>query len=191
MTHRNFNFPFRQRGASIVEFAFIALMFFTLLFGIVEFGRLFFNINSVQEITRRAAREQVVRWVLATDAVQREAVLRPSSTGTVYYPGAIDICIDCNGDVDDDKVQLSFYNTYANAVSQTSPINYSGSATPQTNLGNCLIGNTSCIRFVRATLSNANGSLVNFNVLAPFMPSNVFPLPDSTVIMPAEALGLL
>lgn len=182
MRHRNLRFPFRQRGASIVEFAFIALMFFTLLFGIVEFSRLFFNINSVQEITRRAAREQVVRWVSATDVVQRASMLQPGSTGTVYYPGAIDIT--------NDLVQLSFYNTYANAVSQTSPINYSGSSTPQTNLGNCLIGNANCIRFVRATLSDANGSLVNFNVLAPFMPSNVFPLPASTVIMPAEALGL-
>lgn len=183
MTHGDYRFPFRQRGASAVEFAFIAVIFLSLLFGIVEFSRLFFNINSVQEITRRAAREQVVRWVTATDTVQREAMLQPGSTGTVFYPGAIDIT--------NDQVRLSFYNTFANAVSQTSPINYSGSATPHTNLGNCLIGNTSCIRFVRATLSNANGSLVNFNVLAPFMPSNVFPLPDSTVIMPAEALGLL
>lgn len=182
MTHRNLKFPFQQRGASAVEFALLAAIFFSLLFGIIEFSRLFFNINSAQEITRHAAREQVVRWVSATDAVQRAAMLQPGSTGTVYYPGAIDIT--------NDRVQLSFYNTYANALSQTSPINYSGSATAQTNLGNCLIGNANCIRFVRATLSNANGSPVDFNVLAPFMPSNVFPLPDSTVIMPAEALGL-
>lgn len=183
MTHGEYKSRFRQRGASAVEFAFIAAIFLALLFGIVEFSRLFFNINSVQEITRNAAREQVVRWVTATDAVRRAAVLQPGSTGTVTYPGAIDIT--------NDQVQLSFYNTYANAVNGTSPISYSGSASAQTNLGNCLIGNSSCIRFVRATLRNPNGSLVEFNVLAPFMPSNVFPLPSSTVIMPAEALGLM
>lgn len=183
MSYGKFKSPFRQRGASAVEFALLAVIFLSLLFGIVEFSRLFFTINSAQEITRSAAREQVVRWVTATDAVRRASMLQPGSTGTVPYPGAMDIT--------NDLVQLSFYNTYANAVSGTSPISYSGSATAQTNLGNCLIGNTNCIRFVRATLSNPNGSLVNFTVLAPFMPSNVFPLPDSTVIMPAEALGLL
>jgi len=183
MTAGNFKSRFRQRGASAVEFAFLAVIFLALLFGIVEFSRLFFSINSVQEITRSAAREQVVRWVTATDSVRRAAMLQPGSTGTVTYPGAMDIT--------NQQVQLSFYNTYANAVSGTSPINYSGSANAQTNLGNCLIGNTSCIRFVRATLRNPDGSLVDFHVLAPFMPSNVFPLPDSTVIMPAEALGLM
>lgn len=171
-----------QRGASAVEFAFIAVIFFGLLFGIVEFGRLFFSINSVQEITRRAAREQVVRWVDATDTVQRLAVLQPGSTGTVYYPGALDIR--------NDLVRLDFYNTYANAVSGTSPI--TGGATSQSNLNNCLTGSANCIRFVRARLMDG-GALVDFGVLAPFMPfvGNVVPLPDSTVIMPAEALGLL
>ena len=193
MAHKDRKFSRWQRGASIVEFAFIALMFFTLLFGIVEFGRLFFNINSVQEITRRAAREQVVRWVAATDAVQREAVLRPSSSGTVYYPGAIDIS--------NDLVRLSFYNTYADAVSGTNPISYGGGSISLSNLNNCLLGKPTCIRFVRATLSNSanpsttigESSLVNFSVLAPFMPfvGNLVPLPSSTVIMPAEALGLL
>lgn len=183
MTPGNFKSRFRQRGASAVEFAFLAAIFLALLFGIVEFSRLFYNINSVQEITRSAAREQVVRWVTATDAVRRTAMLQPGSAGTVTYPGAIDIT--------NDQVQLSFYNTYADAVSGTNSVNYSGTASAQTNLGNCLIGNTSCIRFVRATLRNPNGSLVEFNVLSPFMPSNVFPLPDSTVIMPAEALGLM
>lgn len=185
MPHGKFKSRFRQRGASAVEFAFIAAIFLALLFGIVEFSRLFFNINSVQEITRSAARQQVVRWVSEDDqeAVRCRSVLQPAGCEAANFPGAIDIT--------NDQVQLSFYNTYANAVSGTSPISYSGSASAQTNLGNCLIGNSSCIRFVRATLRNPNGSLVEFNVLAPFMPSNVFPLPGSTVIMPAEALGLM
>src|SRR5512139_2639955 len=129
MTHRNFKFSVRQRGASIVEFAFIAMMFFTLLFGIVEFGRLFFNINSVQEITRRAAREQVVRWVSGSDTVQRIAMLRPGSTGKVYYPGTIDLLYDPSIP-SNNVVRLSFYNSYANAVNGTSPISYSDSDSP-------------------------------------------------------------
>lgn len=190
MAHNHIQSFHRQRGASAVEFAFIVVIFLTLLFGTVEFGRLFFNINSVQEVTRRAAREQVVRWVSATGAVQRIAVLQPGSTGTVYYPGAIDIT--------NERVQLSFHTSYPNAVSGT---NATGLTTPQANLNKCLLSNADCIRFVRATLSNSANpslscepsSLVNFNVLAPYMPfvGNVVPLPCSTVIMPAEALGLL
>ncbi len=172
----------RQRGSTIVEFAFIVVMFLTLLFGIVEFGRLFFHINSVQEVTRRAAREQVVRWMTATDTVQRMAVLQPGSTGVVYYPGA--------NDITQNLVELSFHTTYANAANPANGSNATGLASAQANLNNCVRGQANCIRFVRARMRNGN-ALANFNMLVPFMPSSVFPMPDSTVIMPAEALGLL
>jgi hypothetical protein len=189
MPHVLHTTPGRQRGAAAVEFALIAVAFLTLLFGIIEFGRLFFNINSVQEITRRAAREQVVRWVSAADqdTVQRLAVLQPASSGTVYFPGAIDIT--------NAQVQLGFYHTYDDAVNGNNPISYGSGSAPADNVSNCLLSSTdpnylNCIRFVRAELVNADGTPVNFRVLVPFMPSNVFPLPGSMVIMPAESLGL-
>jgi hypothetical protein len=170
-----------QQGAAAVEFALIAVILFTLLFGILEFGRLFFVINSMQEITRRAAREQVVRWINQTTTVQRIAVLRPGSTGTVNFPGV--------GDITNANVRLSFYNTYANALSGTNPI--TGIASPSENITNCMNTETDCIKFVRATLTRPDGSLLDFNVIAPYMPRETFSLPRSTVIMPAEALGLL
>ena len=46
----------RQQGAAAVEFALVALLFFTLLFGILEFGRMLYLYNTVQEVSRRAAR---------------------------------------------------------------------------------------------------------------------------------------
>ncbi|HXU94362.1 MAG TPA: TadE family protein, partial [Gallionella sp.] len=52
----------KQRGAAAVEFALIAVFFFAVLFGIVEFGRALFVWNSVQEVTRYVARESVVCW---------------------------------------------------------------------------------------------------------------------------------
>lgn len=167
-----------QRGVASVEFALIAVMFFTLLFGIIEFGRLLFSINSVQEVTRRAAREQTVRWVTDRTAVQREAVLRPGSGGN--FPGI--------PDVDDTKVQLGFYNTYSDAVSGTNSIE--AVSDPLENFNNCYWSETNCIRFIRATLTEADGLPVRFNSIVPFMPDS-FVLPRSTVIMPAEALGLL
>lgn len=50
----------RQRGAAIVEFAFVAMIFFILLIGIFEFGRVMFTWNSAVEATRRGARLAVV-----------------------------------------------------------------------------------------------------------------------------------
>ncbi|MDD5329660.1 MAG: pilus assembly protein [Sulfuricella sp.] len=50
----------RERGAVVVEFALIAIVFFSLLLGIMEFGRLLFTWNSAAEATRWGARLAVV-----------------------------------------------------------------------------------------------------------------------------------
>lgn len=52
--------PRPQQGAAIVEFAIVAMLFFTLLVGIVEMGRVLFTWNSAVEATRRGVRMAVV-----------------------------------------------------------------------------------------------------------------------------------
>lgn len=49
-----------QRGAAAVEFAFVAIVFFMLLIGIVEMGRVLFTWNAAVEATRYGARIAVV-----------------------------------------------------------------------------------------------------------------------------------
>lgn len=49
-----------QQGAVIVEFAMVAMLFFVLLVGIVEMGRVLFTWNSAVEATRRGVRMAVV-----------------------------------------------------------------------------------------------------------------------------------
>ncbi len=46
----------RQKGSTTVEFAIIGLLFFIILFGVVEVGRALFVWNGLADITRRAAR---------------------------------------------------------------------------------------------------------------------------------------
>ena len=46
----------RQKGTTTVEFAIIGLLFFVILFAIVEVGRALFVWNALADITRRAAR---------------------------------------------------------------------------------------------------------------------------------------
>jgi TadE-like protein len=49
-----------QGGAAIVEFALVAIIFITLLIGIMEFGRWLFTLNAANEATRLGARLAVV-----------------------------------------------------------------------------------------------------------------------------------
>ncbi|ATE79110.1 MULTISPECIES: TadE/TadG family type IV pilus assembly protein [Pseudomonas] len=46
----------RMRGTYVVEFAIIGMLVFTLLFGVLEMGRLYFTVNALDEAARRGAR---------------------------------------------------------------------------------------------------------------------------------------
>jgi Flp pilus assembly protein TadG len=50
----------RQQGVTTVEFAIVAAVLFTLIFGIIEFGRALFVANALVESTRRGARMAAV-----------------------------------------------------------------------------------------------------------------------------------
>jgi Flp pilus assembly protein TadG len=50
----------RQRGSEIVEFALVAVVFLTLLFGLIEMGLILALWNSATEATRLGARQAVV-----------------------------------------------------------------------------------------------------------------------------------
>lgn len=52
--------PIQERGASIIEFALVAFIFFLIMWGIFEFSRAFYARNSLQHLTRCIAREAVV-----------------------------------------------------------------------------------------------------------------------------------
>ena len=168
-----------QSGAAVVEFALIAVFaFLPLLLGIVEFGRLFYVANTVQEVTRRAARAQVVSWTSQTSSVQRYAVFRNGNGALAGAP-----------EVTNATVSLGFYHSYANAVSGSNPI--AGVASAQDNQTNCLLASPSCILFVRATLANGGAPIAYTPMIGWFGDLFSLPLPGATVIMPAEALGLL
>ena len=49
-----------QQGTTVVEFAIVGLVFFTVLFGVIDFSRLFWHLASLDEATRRGARVAAV-----------------------------------------------------------------------------------------------------------------------------------
>ena len=57
----------RQQGQSLLEMALVSLIFFFLLFGIIEFGRALWTYNTIVQSTRQAARWAVVNVANAAD----------------------------------------------------------------------------------------------------------------------------
>lgn len=53
---KRFNQRQNERGTTVAEFAVVALLFFVIIFGIIEFGRLLYTHNALTDATRRGAR---------------------------------------------------------------------------------------------------------------------------------------
>ncbi len=157
-----------QRGAAAVEFAIIAMLLFTLLFGIIEFGRMFYLFNTVQEVTRRAAREAVVRW--ANDASQNDVKVLALFGGTSLPAGA---------EITADNINIE----YLTADGGDPGVNVE-TTTPADNLSACLSGAAHCIALVRVSISDAR-----YTPMVGLFPYFNVTIPASTVTMPAESLG--
>ena len=63
-----------ERGTTIAEFAVVALLFFVIIFGIIEFGRLLYTHNALTDATRRGARFAALHKEAEEDLVRKEVV---------------------------------------------------------------------------------------------------------------------
>lgn len=166
----------RQRGAAAVEFALIAVIFFGMLFGIVEFGRGLYVWNSVQEVTRYVAREAVVCWRDDWGAIQARGLM-----GMPSLPAAPELAIE-NIDIDAlRRANMAVMNPNAPPSSVAD------------NLRNCEASDADtpspdCIGYVRVKVDASFTPLIGTLLWFP-LPN--IPLPPSTVVMPAESLGYL
>ena len=177
-----------QRGAAIIEFAFVAIAFFTLLLGIIEFGRFMYLWNTVQEVTRIAARQAAVSDFSAAsiEAIQRTAVFNAGSSGGANLPAG--------GEVTFQRVNIQYLlSPDVNDVVVDMPAN------PADNIAACLDADRrddGCIRYVKASICQQSGQGNNRTCNpVPYVPMiGLFTflginIPMSTVVMPAESLG--
>jgi Flp pilus assembly protein TadG len=181
-----------QRGVAAVEFALIAIPFFLLLLGAMEFGRLLYLWNTAQEVTRNAVRQAVVtdftNYTLDNSpiaTVKRNAVFR-STNG--FLPAS--------SEISNANVVILYLNSEEKVITKMPD-------SPGDNIAACLDAprSASCIRFVEVCLST--GTTCSPNQSIPFKPmmglfSTSGPnstdltgirIPLSTVRMPAESLG--
>lgn len=75
-----------QRGTTTVEFALVAALFFTVLFGVLEFGRAFFVWNTLNECTRRGARVAAVS-TMNNAAIAQAAIFSNGGSTSPVLPG--------------------------------------------------------------------------------------------------------
>ena len=68
----------RMHGTYVVEFAFIGLLVFILLFSVVEMGRLYFTVSALDEAARRGARLAAV-CNISDPVVLRRAIFNAST----------------------------------------------------------------------------------------------------------------
>jgi len=84
-----------QRGAAAVEFALVSLVFFTVLFGAIEMGRLMYYWNSAAEATRLGARIAVVCDLNDSDIKARMRAVLPQLTNATiaisYAPAGCNV----------------------------------------------------------------------------------------------------
>jgi hypothetical protein len=181
--HKIYRSRAKQRGAAIVEFGIIAMLFFTLLMGIMEFGRVFYLYNTVQEITRCAARAAAVTWT--GDWYKDESPIVPIPRQCLF---GSDILV-AGWEISDVNVHLRALNL---AYGKANP------GTRDENITNCTDNpaGTDCIRFVEASIvakdscdaDGANCKPIDYRPMFGLIPLKVG-IPISTVRMPAESLG--
>jgi Flp pilus assembly protein TadG len=68
---KHHKFDDKQRGAALFEFAIVATVFLTMIFGVIEFGRFFWTHNALRDAARKGARYAAVR---KNDAAGMQAV---------------------------------------------------------------------------------------------------------------------
>ncbi|MGL4318547.1 MAG: TadE/TadG family type IV pilus assembly protein [Pseudomonas sp.] len=95
----------RMRGVYVVEFAIIGLLLFIMLFGVLEMGRLYFTVNTLNETVRRGARLASVCDISDPRILRRAIFNAADDTGASGLIGNLEtadltlVYLDANGAV--------------------------------------------------------------------------------------------
>lgn len=175
--------PRRQRGSAAVEFAVVAVVFFTFALGVLEVARALYLWSTLTEVVSRAARGAAITNPYPADSAAMTQVRRDAMFG--IGNGQLPL----GGDIDASYLVIDYLA--ADGATVVAPPNC-----PAQNVVNCTTdpNGASCIRFVRARLCNRGVpclavpfrpimSLEAFNALRIDMPS-------FAAVVPAQSLGL-
>lgn len=176
---------FRQDGHTAVEFALIAIAFFTIIFGIIELARMIFIFNAVQDVTRRAATAAASTSfsdVAKLSKVRQNAIYRTSSGSLPLSPEITDAAVRI------DYLWINRSSAYELTLQET------GAALPASmadNRLNCRADpySSACVRFVRVRICDPASAqackAVNFTTMTRLV-NFTFPIDFATTITPMQ-----
>lgn len=174
-----------RRGAFAVEFALVVLLFLTIVLGIIEVSRALYMWNTLQEVTRRAAR------AAATSDFSDGAAMKQLRRDAMFSGASDQLAF--GAPVTSDHIVIDYLTLPSGKGSTPTPIApASMPACPTRNRLTCTADANSpgCIRFVRVRVCQPGTSCtpVPHTTLVSLvkLPMN---LPVSTTIMRAESLG--
>ena len=185
--HNKSRAPRRQAGVFLVELSFTLMIFLIMVFTIIEVSRALYLWNTLQEVTRRAARAAAVtnfKDEIAMNQLKREAIF-DSQSGKLAFGKPItskNITID----------YIALKDEPGGGLTQVPIPAGSLPGCPVRNRVLCTAdaGNASCIRFVRARIcqEDTNCTQVPYPSLIPALslPMN---LPFSTTLVKAQSMG--
>lgn len=180
--------PRTQSGVAAIEFSLVALLFFTLVFGVIEVARAFYICNTLQEVTRRAASAAAVSDfsnAATLNQIRREAIFRDSSGALAAAP-----------DITDENVRIEYMSITRSgnvlAMEPTVPL----PKNPAQNRLECQNdpNSTKCIRLVRVRIcqpgTGSDCAPIPFNTVVSLFTFK-FNLPKATTVKVAESLGFI
>jgi hypothetical protein len=173
----------RQRGAAIVELALALPLFLLVVFGTMEMARMMYLWNTLQEVSRRAARAAAVTDFSDSDAMQRLRWHALFRSGEAPLPLA--------SQVGPAQLHIEYLSLDASGTMQPVPLL---PACPAANVQNCARdpNGSNCIRFVRVRVCGSDGSTacapLPYEPMVPLLPVPAT-LPPSTAVLRAESLG--
>lgn len=169
-------------GVVTLEFALALPVFLLFVFFMLEAARAMFLWNTLQEVTRRAARNAAVTdfsCASAMTALRRNAVFRDSD-GPLLIAGGIT----------QDNVVIDYL--WQDGAGALQPLAGALPAGPAQNRTNCMVnpGGGSCIQFVRVRICSLDGCApVPYEPLLPWLPMPAVTLPTAATVVRAESLG--
>ncbi|MCS0658333.1 TadE/TadG family type IV pilus assembly protein [Massilia terrae] len=175
-----------QAGVAAVEFSLVAISFFFFVFATLELARAEFLLNTLREVTRRAAAAASnvsFNNATALQNVQADAVFRTSSGPLVLG----DPVTAANVKID-----------YLSVSQGTLALNHVTAlpSCPAKNHLNCVTDPyaDNCIRFVRARVcasmdSSGNCEPLSYQMLFPLLDLSGMQIPPAETIVPAGSLG--
>lgn len=178
----------REQGATAVEFALLVIVFFTIVFGILEIARLIYLFNTLQEVTRRAA-ALAINSPFDPDSQNtvREKAMLVNKNGTLLLGAPV-----TPAHLKIEYLSLSRVSTNTLATPRVAAL----PADPAANRANCLTDpyGANCIRFVRVQVCQPgvgeDCAPVPYQMLFPFVDLSGLTLPRSETTVPAQTLGL-